>query len=241
VANDNSRLVFDFLNINEEHHFLSHFVRRDGVESIRRFNAITRWHVAQFADFIDRLAKIQEGDGTLLDHSMLMFGSGLKHGDYHSASDLPIVLAGGGGGTLKTGRWVRFPEPQPYANLLLSMLHRLGIDAPTFGSSTGPLDGLDRPIGPSTGVTVDGTWRIISEADGKLTVRGHVQLSEKIEEPNIYFIRLSNGGRVRVEARFSNLDDVRFDDFCGRVATGVGSCTRRNGDVVIKSVASVSL
>jgi Protein of unknown function (DUF1552) len=240
LANDNSRLVFDFLNINEEHHYLSHFVRHDGTESIRRFNAITRWHVVQFAYFIDRLAKIQEGDGTLLDHSLLLFGSGLKHGDYHSATDLPIVLAGGGGGTLKTGRWVRYPEPQPYANLLLSMLHRLGVDTPSFGSSTGPLAGLDEPLRPSAGVIDDGNWGVIAEADGKLTVRGQIQLSEKLEEPNVYFIRLSNGGRVRVEARFSNLDDVRFDDFRGRVATVVGPCIRRNGEVVIKSVTSVS-
>ena len=138
LANDNSRLVFDFLGINEEHHYISHFVRHPGVEAIRRFNAITRWHVAQFAYLIDRLAKIEEGDGTLLDNSLLLFGSGLKHGDYHTAGDLPVVLAGGGGGTLKTGRWIRYPEPQPYANLLLSLLNRLGIDAPRFGSSTVP-------------------------------------------------------------------------------------------------------
>ena len=147
LANDNSRLVFDFLGINEEHHYLSHFVRHRGVESVRKFNAITRWHVVQFAYLIDRLSKIREGDGTVLDNSLLLFGSGLKHGDYHSAGDLPVVLAGGAGGTLKTGRWVRYPEPQPYANLLLSLLHRLGIDAPSFGSSTGPLPGLDQPLG----------------------------------------------------------------------------------------------
>ena len=64
LANDNSRLVFDFLGINEEHHYISHFVRHPGVEAIRRFNAITRWHVAQFAYLIDRLAKIEEGEGT---------------------------------------------------------------------------------------------------------------------------------------------------------------------------------
>ncbi len=149
LANDNSRLVFDFLGINEEHHYISHFVRHPGIEAIRRFNAITRWHVAQFAYLIDRLAKIEEGEGTLLDNSLLLFGSGLKHGDYHTAADLPVVLAGGGGGTLKTGRWIRYPEPQPYANLLLALLNRLGVDTPRFGSSTGPLPGLDRPLGPS--------------------------------------------------------------------------------------------
>jgi hypothetical protein len=239
LANDNSRLVFDFLGINEEHHYLSHFVRHPGVEAIHRFNAITRWHVAQFAYLVERLAKIPEGEGTVLDSTILLFGSGLKHGDYHSAGDLPIVLAGGGGGSLKTGRWVRYPEPQPYANLLLSLLHGLGIDAPSFGSSTGPLPGLDRPLGPVAGVTDDGTWRVISETGGELTARGLLHVSEKIEEANIYYILLSNGERIRVQARFSNLDDVRLEDFCGRVVTVVGSSTRRNGAIVLDELTSV--
>ncbi len=239
LANDNSRLVFDFLGINEEHHYISHFVRHPGVEAIRRFNAITRWHVAQFAYLIDRLAKIEEGEGTLLDHSLLLFGSGLKHGDYHTASDLPVVLAGGGGGTLKTGRWVRYPQPEPYANLLLSLLNRLGVDAPSFGSSTGPLRGLDAPLGPAAGVSDDGTWRVVSQTDSELTVRGLVQASDKIDEANVYYIRLSNGGRIKVQARFTSLDDTRFDEFCGRVATVVGSSAKRNGETVINALKSV--
>jgi hypothetical protein len=239
LANDNSRLIFDFLGINEEHHYISHFVRHPGADAIRRFNAITRWHVAQFAYLVERLAQIKEGDGTLLDNSVLLFGSGLKHGDYHTASDLPIILAGGGGGTLKPGRWVRYPEPQPYANLLLSLLQRLGVDAPSFGSSTGPLAGLDGPLGPQAGVTDDGSWRIIAQADGTMTVRGMVQASERVDEANIYYIRLSGGGRVKVQARFTSLDDTRFDEFCGRVATVVGATARRNGETVINEVTSV--
>ncbi|HEX3449475.1 MAG TPA: DUF1552 domain-containing protein [Isosphaeraceae bacterium] len=239
LANDNSRLVFDFLGINEEHHYLSHFVRHPGVEYIHRFNAITRWHVAQFAYLIDRLAKIQEGDGTLLDNTLLLFGSGLKHGDYHSAGDLPVVLAGGGGGTLKTGRWIRYAEPQPYANLLLSLLHRLGIDAPRFGSSTGPLPGLDRPLGPVPGVTDDGTWRVVYDTDRQLTARGLLRASDKAEEINIYYLQLSNGEKIKVQARFGNLDDTRFDEFCGRVVTVGGTYTRGDGETIIRALTSV--
>jgi hypothetical protein len=239
LANDNSRLVFDFLGINEEHHYLSHFVRHPGKEGIRSFNAITRWHVAQFAYLIDRLAKIEEGDGTVLDNSLLLFGSGLKHGDYHTAADLPVVLAGGGGGTLRTGRWVRFPEPQPYANLLLALLHRLRVETPSFGSSTGPLAGLDEPLGPVAGVTDDGSWRVVAQTDRELTVRGLVQASEKIDEANVYYICLSDGGRVRVQARFANLDDNRFDEFCGRVVTVVGRYTKQETGVVINELTGV--
>ena len=72
-----------------------------------------------------------------------------------------------------------------------------------------------------------------------MTVRGLLQPSEKIEETNVYYIRLSDGGRVKVQARFANLDDTRFDEFCGRVVTVVGTYTRRNGEIAIKSVTSV--
>jgi hypothetical protein len=239
LANDNSRLVFDFLGINEEHHYLSHFVRHPGKDGIDSFNAITRWHVAQFAYLIGRLANIEEAGATVLDNCLLLFGSGLKHGDYHTAADLPVVLAGGGGGTLETGRWVRYPEPQPYANLLLSLLHRLGVEAPSFGSSTGPLAGLDRPLGAAAGIADDGSWRVLSETAGELTVRGLVESSEKIDETNVYYIRLSGGGRVKVQARFANLDDNRFDEFCGRVATVVGRVSKRGGESVINEVTSV--
>jgi hypothetical protein len=239
LANDNSRLVFDFLGVNEEHHYLSHFVRHPGIEHIRAFNTITRWHVAQFVYLIDRLAAVREGDATLLDNSMLLFGSGLKHGDYHSDANLPIVLAGGGGGTLKTGRWLRYPEPQPYANLLLSLLARLGIDLPSFGSSTAPLPGLDRSLGPVAGVTDDGTWRIVYDSDTQLTVRGLLHASDKIDETNVYYIRLSDGSRLKVQARFRDLDDTRFDEFCERVVTVVGTYTKRGGETVIREVQSV--
>ena len=196
--------------------------------------------MAQFAYLIDRLAKIEEGEGTLLDNSLLLFGSGLKHGDYHTAGDLPVVLAGGGGGTLKTGRAIRYPEPQPYANLLLSLLNRLGVDAPRFGSSTGPLDGLDRPLGPLTRQTDDGSWRIISQTDSTTTVRGSgAGEREASVEANVYDIRLSSGKAVKVQAWFTSLDDTRFDEFSGRVATVVGATARRGGETVINAVTSV--
>ncbi|MEM7012723.1 MAG: DUF1552 domain-containing protein, partial [Verrucomicrobiota bacterium] len=109
MANSNSRVVFDFLGIQEEHHYLSHFVRNRGTKYLTNFNQITDWYVRQYAYVIQRMAEIQEGDGTLLDNTMLMFGSGMKHGDYHSGADLPVVLAGGANAGIKTGRWIKYP------------------------------------------------------------------------------------------------------------------------------------
>jgi hypothetical protein len=134
---------------------------------------------------------------------------------------------------------VRYPEPQPYANLLLSLLHRLGFDMPQFGSSTGPLAGLDRPLGASPGVIDDGTWQVVSRTDKELTARGLLEASDRIEEASIYYLRLSGGSRIRVQARFGNLDDLRFDEYRGRVVTVVGTYTATDGDMVIRVVKSV--
>ena len=83
-----------------------------------------------------------EGDGNLLDHSMIVYGSGISDGNAHSHDDLPILVAGKGGGTLKPGRHVRHPQETPLTNLWLSLLARVGVSAESFGDSTGPLGGL---------------------------------------------------------------------------------------------------
>ena len=86
---------------------------------------------------------IKEGDGTLLDNCMIVYGSGISDGNRHNHDDLPILLAGKGGGTLKTGRHLRYPRETPLTNLYLSMLDRMGVHVDSFGDSTGRLKGLE--------------------------------------------------------------------------------------------------
>jgi hypothetical protein len=100
------------------------------------------WHVEQVAYFLNRLKGLDEGGKTLLDNSMVMFGCGIKCGNLHLEHDLPIALAGGGIGTLKQGRRLRFEKETPLCNLCLSILQRMGIDEKSFGDSTGTLAGL---------------------------------------------------------------------------------------------------
>ena len=88
------------------------------------------------------MKSLDEGGKSLLDNSMIMFGGSLKDGSIHAVEDLPILLAGGGKGTLKPGRRVRAPERTPICNLYVSMLNRMGIPEKSFGDSTGPLEGL---------------------------------------------------------------------------------------------------
>jgi hypothetical protein len=88
---------------------------------------------------------VKEGDGTLLDHSMVMLGSGMKDGNAHSPDNLPIVLAGRGGGTLATGRHLIYEAKTPLCNLYRSVLTRMGTPVNAFGDSTGELPGLSDP------------------------------------------------------------------------------------------------
>ena len=121
-------------------HSLSHHAE----EIVRKtqYEKCVTWHVEQVAYFLNRLKGLDEGGQSLLDNSMVMFGCGIKCGNLHLEHDLPIALAGGGKGTLKQGRRLRFAKETPLCNLYLSILHRMGIEEKSFGDSTGQLPGL---------------------------------------------------------------------------------------------------
>jgi hypothetical protein len=108
-------------------------------ERVRRINT---FHTEQLAYLLDRLKSIPEGDGSLLDRSTVVYGSGISDGNAHSHDDLPILVAGKGGGTLKPGRHIRYPRETPLTNLWLSLLSCFGVPARSVGDSTGLLDGL---------------------------------------------------------------------------------------------------
>ena len=95
------------------------------------------------ASLLGKLKKVKEGDGTLLDNTMLVFGSGIGDGNAHNHDDLPVVLFGKGGGTISTGRHVRYDKETPIANLYLALLDRIGVPAETLGDSTGKLLNLN--------------------------------------------------------------------------------------------------
>jgi hypothetical protein len=99
--------------------------------------------VAQFAYMLDKMSAIKEGEGTLLDHSMLLFGSCMRDGNSHNPHNLPLVLAGKAGGTIVGGRHLVHKKNTPLCNLYVSMLERLGSPVKQFGDSTGALRGLD--------------------------------------------------------------------------------------------------
>jgi len=122
------------------HHDISHHSNEQN--KIEQYQKINRWHVEQLAYVMERMKSIKEGDGTLLDNSMLLFGSSMSDGNRHDPNNLPIVLAGRGGGTIKPGRHIANAKNTPLCNLYVSMLERMGVGVHSFGDSTGelPLD-----------------------------------------------------------------------------------------------------
>ena len=125
------------------HHQTSH--HEGDATKLQHYTRMVAWHVEQYAYLLGRLRSFREGDGTVLDHSMIVFGAGLRDGNSHSPRNLPTLVAGRGGGTLATGRHVTYAPDTPLANLYLGLLRRAGVDAERFSDSTGELAGLGSP------------------------------------------------------------------------------------------------
>ena len=125
LAHDGSNRSFEHIGIFEGHHDLTH--HRNRPEWIDKVADIDRWYVRQFAGFLDKLSKVKDADGhSLLHNSMIVYGSGNADGNRHTHDNLPFLLAGGGGGTLSPGRYVKHGS-RPATNLFLSMADRLGM------------------------------------------------------------------------------------------------------------------
>lgn len=139
-AREGSDLKYRMIGMTEGHHTMTHHMNNpDLIDKVRKINT---WHVQQFAYLIGKLKSIPEGEGTLLDNCMLTYGSGNADGNRHTHHDLPILFAGRGGGSVKTGRHVRYPKDTPVNNLWLAMLDRVGARTSQLGDSTGLLEGL---------------------------------------------------------------------------------------------------
>ncbi len=137
LANEGSNKPYPFIEVSEGHHDLSH--HGNDKEKLSKIAKINTFHTSQFAYLLERLKSIREGEGTLLDHAMIAYGSGNSDGNAHNHDDLPILLAGGGCGSLQPGRHIRFPKETPLSNLWVSMLRRMEVDIQQLGDSTGGL------------------------------------------------------------------------------------------------------
>jgi len=138
LARENSNAVYAATGVREGFHNASHHSNER--KNMDQFAVINQYHVKMLAYFLGRLQETPDGDGTLLDHSMILYGSSLSDGNEHNFDPLPVVLAGGGSGQVRGGRHLRHAPHTPMSNLLLTMLDKMGARADTIGDSTGRVE-----------------------------------------------------------------------------------------------------
>jgi hypothetical protein len=141
MAREGSNRPYREIGISDGHHGLTH--HRNNEEWIEKIRQINEYHVRQFAYFIQKLDSIQDGEASLLDRSVIVYGSSISDGNRHTHHDLPIVVAGGANRQLRTGgRHVQYPKETPLTNLYLTLLETMNVPAESLGDSTGPLNHL---------------------------------------------------------------------------------------------------
>jgi hypothetical protein len=144
LARESSNRTYPEIGVSDPHHAMSH--HGNDPEKVAKIAKINQFHVSLFAYFLEQLAAVREGDGTLLDHSLYLYGSGMGNPNVHDHVNLPIIVAGGGAGKVRGGRHITFANPTPLANLHLTLLDSVGVRLESFADSTGKLDTLLAPV-----------------------------------------------------------------------------------------------
>ena len=144
LAREASTRTYPEIGVPEPHHPVTHH-GHDPVK-LEKVAKINRFHVSLFAEFLEKMQAIPEAEGTLLDHSVYMYGSGMGDPDAHDHSNLPIIVAGGAAGKMRGGRHIRFKDPTPLSNLHLTLLNKVGVPMETFSDSTGTVKELFDPV-----------------------------------------------------------------------------------------------
>ncbi|MBL8239007.1 MAG: DUF1552 domain-containing protein [Bryobacterales bacterium] len=140
MGREGSNMTYRQAGVNEAHHQLSH--HQGDAEKIEKLTKINVYHAGLLAQWVTQLAKTADGDGSLLDNTMVVYGSGISDGNRHLHHDLPALLVGGSGARMRLGRHVRYGKETPMTNLWLALLDRMGVRPELLGDSTGRLEGL---------------------------------------------------------------------------------------------------
>jgi len=140
MAREGSNRSYPTIGVHDGHHSMTHH-QNDKVK-IEKVVKINTYHAQMFAYYLEKLRSTPDGDGSLLDHSMIVYGSSIADGNLHTHVDLPVLLCGGGAGSVRGGRHIRYPKNTPMTNLLLTMMDKAGVPAEKIGDSTGEITHL---------------------------------------------------------------------------------------------------
>ena len=237
LGNSNSRMIFDFLGIQEQHHYLSHFFRNFSRSNLESLLKISVWHMEKFNYLLNRMKSYRDHHGSLLDYSIVLYGSGMGHSDNHTATRIPMILAGKGGGLIKPGRYLRFSENQPLSKLHLALLHKFGIGANEFGKTTQTLSGLsDSNYKPFVEPKFE-SWAKMD--NGTISVQGRIRMSDNLDEAKLFFVDYGQGKSVKVDVAFGDFHKFNLAYHCGTPILLTGTGANKNGQLVMKKVKSL--
>ena len=144
IARETSNRSYPEIGVPDPHHPLSH--HGDDPEKIERMSKINAFHVSLFSEYLQKLKATPEGNGSLLDNVLILYGSGIGNPNVHDHTDLPIIVSGGAAGGMKGNRHIRYEEATPLANLHLTLLDKVGVELDSFADSTGIIDELFQPL-----------------------------------------------------------------------------------------------
>ena len=237
LGNSNSRMIFDFLGVKEQHHYLSHFFRNFSRENIDGLLKISLWHMEKFDYLLNKMKSFRDHHGTLLDHSVVLFGSGMGHSDNHTVTRIPMILAGQGGGMLKTGRYLRYSKNQELGRLHLALLKNFGVSTDSFAGVASPLPGLDGSPFEAYQEQPFVSW--IKQAKGQITVQGRLRLSDDLNEAKVFYVDVQGQASVRLEVSFRDFHHFNLAYHCGAPITLVGDGQNQGGQLLITKVRSL--
>lgn len=237
LGNSNSRMIFDFLGVKEQHHYLSHFFRNFSRTNLESLLKISLWHMEKFDYLLTKLKSYKDQNGTLLDHSVVLFGSGMGHSDNHTAQRIPVILAGNGKGRIKTGRYVRYAKNQELSDLHLSLLNTFGVETDSFSASRNPLPGLDGGHFQEFRERPFESWAKYQA--GTITAQGRLRMSDNLDEAKVFFIDIEDRPSVRIEISFRDFHNFNLAYHVGTPITLTGDGNQTGTQLLITKVTAL--
>jgi hypothetical protein len=197
---------------------------------------ISLWHMSKFDYLLNRLKSYKDHDGSLLDNCLVLYGSGMGHSDNHTATRVPIVLAGGKG-MIKTGRYVRYAKNQQLSRLHLALLQKFGVETQGFAGSSKLLPGLDASDFAPYKERPFQSW-LQANDEGVIRVQGRLRMSDDLDEAKIFYVDVEGMPSVRLELVFQDFHRFNVAYHCGTavLVEGTGVSASESGGAVIKKI-----